>query len=177
MKIRACMLLVLSFIFLWGCSSEDQIADYSQKLNESPSVENMDHQKENQPILYNNHELGLTILETENWQVINEVKQPFNVLFENDKMKALITIISNESSFSSIKEELVESAGNVTIIEEKDSFITYISNRKESIRTLVYLYSFQEQTGIVTFITPEEDYVSNIEEIELFHSNIYFFTE
>lgn len=162
-------LIVSSFFIVSGCSQQE----------ESPVI--LDTAHENHAVVYENPKAGIRVYETPDWVVGTEVVEPLNVTFHyyptlgNQQLKAIITVISNESTFNEIKQEFLTGAGEVSIIHESDNHLAYKSERKESIRTDIYLQLDGLHTKIITFMMPLEDYEENQEQMEAFINNIEFY--
>ncbi|MBB5174652.1 hypothetical protein [Texcoconibacillus texcoconensis] len=166
------VLLILTFVGLYGCSQDD-VTKSEHAENETKSSE---QELATQEILYENTEWDIKVYETSDWMLDKEVTgESFNVTFEKDLLKAIVTIIPNEKSFDEIKQELQVGAGNVSIEEEKEDFLAFKNERKETIRTDIYLKQEGDYTGIISFMTPESDWEINQEKIETFKGNIDLF--
>lgn len=140
-----------------------------------PDVENNTEQnQEEQNYLYESEIVKLT--EAPGWQQQNNSnKNEENVMFQNGNVKAILTSVSNEKSLDEIKGELKASFGNIEVIEEAEHYLSLKSNRKERIRTDIYLNRGEEQTGILIFMTPLEEYETNQVMIEEFKQNVQYF--
>lgn len=163
MDVKKILVIILALLFLAlnGCAKEEKPKDMEQQ---------------NQAVLYENTELGLRVLKTQNWMIDEEpTTKQFNITFKNDYSKAIITVISNEKSFEEIKRELQTGAGEVSVLKETSDYLAFKSEREESIRTDIYISQRGTHTYIVTFMTPLKDYESNQESIEAFYKNVEIF--
>lgn len=135
-----------------------------------------EEQKGNQPgesVLYEN-EQGLKITNSEGWTKKEETSDPFNIRFENEQSTAIISVISNEKSVEEIKDELISGAGEITILDEGDDFVSFQTDRKESIRSDVFVERSDEESRVIIFMTPAADYEKNKAKFDEFRENIHF---
>ncbi|WP_209123999.1 hypothetical protein [Alkalihalobacillus sp. BA299] len=157
-KMMICLLSGLMIVT--GCSS-----DSTTKSEQT--------QAESEEILFENTDVGLKIYESSNWIIEQEVYvQNLNVTFQNDTLKAIVSVIPSEKTMEQIKKELQLGDGLITVLEEKDDYFSFHTNQKESIRSDLYIEQDQGKTLIVTFMSPLEDFESYLEEIEEFKGNI-----
>lgn len=133
----------------------------------------IDTQHQHQAIVYENPEVGLRVYETLNWAIDKDTtRTQSNVMFANGNLKAIITMIPNSKSFEEIKQELKIGAGKVTVITETDDYLAFQSDRQESIRTDIYISEHGGHIAIITFMTPLNDYESNLGKMESFKSSV-----
>lgn len=61
-----------------------------------------------------------------------------NVLFQNGKLKAVVTVVSNEKSLEEIKNELKKSFRSIEEIEESDHYVSFKTNRKKKVSEPIF---------------------------------------
>lgn len=146
--------ILISFLALVGCGK----AAESETTNESDTV------------LYNNPELGIRVLDTGGWVIEKETAS--SVKFTNEKIVAIISVIPKGETVGEIKQAILSSAGNITVTGEGANFISWKSERNESIHTNLYIDEKQDRNVITTFLTPNDAYEDNREIIEAFRWNV-----
>ena len=114
------------------------------------------------------YHLNNSIVETE----IQE--QPFQVLSKNGEIRAVISAIPIEKTINTIKNDLISNEELFTIIEEKDDFISFKTNQENRNHIDIFVINVEQKTWVVTFLMPEEDYETNLENLELFRQNMGF---
>ncbi|MFZ3579840.1 hypothetical protein [Virgibacillus sp. DJP39] len=170
MKNRTSVIL-LFFMILFVLGACQNGGNEGAQPNEKNNTE---QKQEEQNYLYESE--TVRVIETPGWQQQdNSSKNKENIMFQNGNVKAILTSISNEKSLDDIKSELKASFGNSEAIEEAERYLSLKSNRKESIRTDIYLNSGEEQVGILIFMTPLEDYEINQAMIEKFKQSVLYF--
>ncbi|TXC90646.1 hypothetical protein FS935_12090 [Metabacillus litoralis] len=161
------LFIILSLtLFTVGCGKEETIESTSAT---SPSKEK---QVQVKTFLYENKEKGIRIGEVKDWKFSKE--EDSNVVFQNEKLQAIITILPTKQDVKSIKRDLIVGAGDITIIEETDKTLSFHSNRKESIRTDVSISQVGEKMNIVTFVGKVDDDEVNRAKIIEFKKQIQF---
>ncbi|WNF36630.1 hypothetical protein RJD24_19780 [Bacillaceae bacterium IKA-2] len=150
--------IIISLIALVGCNKATEEDTDDQPL---PAV------------LYENPDQGVRVLKTDGWVVEKETAT--SVQFKNENIVAIISVIPNEETGAEIKQELLSAAGEITVTGEGPNYISWKSERSESIQTNVYINQKQNRNVITTFLTPLSDYENNREEIEAFrwHVELY----
>lgn len=168
-KMRSKVILVLfSTLLLLGACGTDKSQSNLEKNTEPYQTEELNFLYENQLFI---------VADTPGWTV-HQDKSPndkANVMFQNGKLRAIVTVVSNEKSLEEIKNELKASFRNVEEIEETNNYLSFKSKREESIRTEIYLNSGDGQTGILIFMTPLNDYETNQSKIIKFKNNVQYF--
>ncbi|UTW68631.1 hypothetical protein KHA80_13990 [Anaerobacillus sp. HL2] len=91
---------------------------------------------------------------------------------KNGNLVAIVTMIPKETTTDEIKTELKKGAGKVTIIEETENFLSWKSDRKESIRTEVFIEENEASKFVLTFLTPLGTYEEMKKDIEALKTNI-----
>jgi hypothetical protein len=119
---------------------------------------------------YDNPEQGIRIETIDGWSIEKETAK--SVKFTSDKIIAIISVIPREKTVSEIKKELLAGAGDVTVIGEGLNFVSWKSERQESIRTQVWVEEKADRHVIVTMMTPHELYEENQEKIEMFRESL-----
>lgn len=160
---KKAIFLFVFILILAGCSEKSPL-----------EVEADGSEKQENTILYENVEHGLMIDEVQGWSYTKEVLQPFNVSFTNDQASVIVSILSNEKTVEEMKDEILLGAGDVTIIEEDEDALSYKTNRKESVRTNLYIERTENDTRLLIFMTPFNEYEKNKEKFDRFKSNIHF---
>lgn len=160
------IILVISILLLSACGTES-----SQASLEKGNQTNDD----NSEFLYQGKNIQVT--ETPGWieNTNSSYSDEGNVVFENGKVKAIITVVSNEKSLEEIKSELKKSFANAEVIQESSDYVSLKTNRKESIRSDVYFNRGEDQTGIIIFMTPIKTHEKNKTIIEKFKNNVQYF--
>lgn len=99
-----------------------------------------------------------------------------NIMFQNGKLKAILTFVSKDKSLESIKSELKLSFGDTEIVKENENYIALLSNRKERIRTDIYfnVTNEEENIGILIFMVPSGAYETNQAKIEAFKNSVQY---
>ncbi|MFD2046652.1 hypothetical protein ACFSTA_20545 [Ornithinibacillus salinisoli] len=161
-----CIFLLL----LLGACQKDE--NKTAQLDEG---NDMEEQQEEQNYLYQDE--MVKVVDTAGWkkEQENTDDRDNNIVFKNGKVKVILTSVSNERSLDEIKRELKASFGNSEAIEETEQYLSLKTNRKDSVRTDIYLNNGTKQTGIIIFMTPLKDYETNQAIIEEFKQNIQFF--
>ncbi|MFC4410909.1 hypothetical protein ACFOZY_10820 [Chungangia koreensis] len=160
---RLSIILVILAILAAGCGKE-----------EAPQADEQKGSQSEETVLYVNPEQGIEITNGEGWTKKEEISEPFNVRFENEKATVIITMISNKKSVDEIKDELISGAGEVTILEEEDHSVSFQTKRKESIRSDVFIERSDEESRVIIFMTPAGEYENNKAKFDEFKENIHF---
>lgn len=161
------LFIILSLtLFTVGCGKEEMVESTSAT---SPSTE---EQVQVKSFLYENEEKGIRVGEVKDWKLSKE--EDSNVVFQNEKLQAIITILPNKQDVKSIKRDLIVGAGDIKIIEETDKSLSFHSNRKESIRTDIFISQVGEKMNIVTFVGKVDDDEMNRSKIVEFKEHIQF---
>ncbi|KHF38705.1 hypothetical protein [Halalkalibacter okhensis] len=161
--------LMCSLLLLGGCASAT--GSGSQEVTDIEEV--TEHE---QVVMYENSDKGIKVYELPNWEFEEQLeKDQFNVIFQSDKGKAIITVLDSIKDVEDIKNELMIGVGTSTIIEETDHYFAFESERKESIRADIYIEQQGQKVTILTFMTPLDDYEEKIESIEEFKQHIDFY--
>ena len=121
-------------------------------------------------VLYDNPELGIRVLDTDGWVIEKETAK--SVKFTNEKIVAIISVIPKGDTVGEIKQALISSAGEITVTGEGANFISWKSERNESIHTNIFIEEKQDRNVIITFLTPNDAYETNRETIEAFRWNV-----
>lgn len=164
MKKRVTALLLVCSLFFMGACQNESTSDNQVNAKEST--------QEEQKYLFESE--TVKVIETNGWKENETQSVEGNLVFENDHVKAIISEVSNEKSLEEIKAELIASLGSVEPIDDSDQHFSVKSLRKESIRTDVYLNRGEEYTGIIIFMTRNDDYDQNKSAIEKFKSHVEF---
>ncbi|WP_156290369.1 hypothetical protein [Oceanobacillus salinisoli] len=164
------MLLFFMLLLVLGACQNDGNED-----TQADGEKNTEQMQEEKNYLYESE--TVKVIETSGWQQQDSSSKygEENMIFQNGNVKAILTFVSNEKSLDEIKSELKSSFGNSEAIEETEKYLSLKSNRKESIRTDIYLNSGGEQTGILIFMAPFEEYETNQAMIEEFKKNVEYF--
>ncbi len=150
--------IILSFIALIGCSSDDVTEAKKDNGTSSTSV------------LYENPDQGVRVYKTDGWVIEKETAT--SVKFKNEKMVAIISVVPKQETIAEMKQELLAAAGKVTVTDEGPNYISWKSDRKESIHTNVFLEETKDRHVITTILMPHNVYESNREKMEAFRWNI-----
>lgn len=145
--------IIISLITLVGCGKAVE-----GETDDQPAV------------LYENPDQGVRVLEIDGWVIEKETAT--SVTFKNEKIVAIISVIPKGDTVAEIKQELLSAAGEVTVTEEGPSYISWQTERNESIHTDVYIDENQDRNVITTFLTPLDVYENNKAKIEVFRGNI-----
>jgi len=114
-----------------------------------------------------------TVFSIEGWSLEKEsTNRTLNVIFSKDQTKAIITSLSVKKSNEEIKTDLINGAGNVEIIENKDDYVSFKTKLKTSIRTDIYIKESNNQTIVVTFMTPDLNYENAKKDEEKFLNKV-----
>lgn len=146
---------ILSLIALVGCGKSAE-----QGTNEQSEAE----------VLYENPQQGVRVLATDGWVIEKETAT--SVKFKKEKIVAIISVIPKGETVAEIKQGLLTASGNVTVTGEGPNFISWKSERNESIHTNVYIDETEDRNVITTFLTPNEFFETNKEAIEAFRWNV-----
>ncbi len=152
------ILLILLLTALVGCSkatTEEVVDDILSKDGNN---------------FYDNAELGISIEAEADWVIEKETSQ--TVKFTRDDLIALVSVIPKEKTVSEIKKELLAGAGEVTVVGEGLNFIAWKTERKESIRTQVWIEEKSDRQIVVTMMTPNDSYEGNRELMDDFRETI-----
>ncbi|MFD1037826.1 hypothetical protein ACFQ3N_05305 [Virgibacillus byunsanensis] len=161
------LFFVVSFLLVACQNDGNEGTEPNDKINNEQKQEVQNYLYESKTV---------KVIQTPGWQLQdNSSKDKDNIMFQNENVKAILTSVSHEKSLDEIKSELKASFGNSDAIEEDEQYLSLKSNRKESIRTDIYLNSGEEQTGILIFMTPHEGYEINQELIKEFKQSVQFF--
>jgi len=160
---RLSVLLGILVILIAGCGNE-KAPEAQEKKGDQPD----------ESVLYINPEQGLEITNSEGWTKKEEISDPFNVRFENEKSTVIISEISIKKSVDEIKDELISSAGKVTLLNEDDNSVSFQTDRKESIRSDVFVEQSDEENRVIIFMSPAAEYEKNKVKFDEFKENIHF---
>lgn len=148
------MVLLLLFAFiLTGCGTQSETNDSNGTNNENTS-QNQSQGKEQVEYLYENEEVGLKVAQTTGWNLKTEKTEPFNIVFENGQAQSIISVIESDKSFEDLKSEFLAGAGKVSVVANEENYLSYQSNRKESMETNIYLDKKGNETIIISFVYP-----------------------
>lgn len=151
------ILLMMFLLVVVGCSkATEEVTEASQS--------------ETNVYFYDNPERGIRIEAANDWFIEKETAN--SVKFKSEKLVAIISVIPKGKTVSEIKKELMASAGDVTLNGEGLNFISWKSEREESILTNVWVEEKPERNVIVTIMTPYEIHEDNKEKIENFRESI-----
>ncbi|QOY36858.2 hypothetical protein AWH56_004170 [Anaerobacillus isosaccharinicus] len=151
------ILLMMLLLVVVGCSkATEEVTDASQLDTDA--------------YFYDNKERGIRIEAANEWFIEKETVN--SVKLKSEKLVAIISVIPKGKTVSEIKRELMASAGDVTLKGEGLNFISWKSEREESILTNVWVEEKPERNVIVTIMTPYEIYENNKEKIEAFRESI-----
>ena len=165
---RATLLFVLISLVLAlsGCGKGESASNSEPIID--PAVEEVTQRL----LLLEDEDASVRVYETPGWQLEQEAEtEQFQATFQHEKLKAIMTTVSNEMPLAEIKRDVKVGAGKVTIIEEKDDYLAFQSDRKESIRSDVFIEKGQADTLVMIFMTPVELYEGNKEHIEALRNN------
>lgn len=151
------ILLMIFLLIVVGCSKT------SEDVTESNQVETSGY-------FYDNPERGIRIEAASDWFIEKETAN--STKFKSEKLVAIISVIPKGKTVSEIKKELMANAGDVTLKGEGLNFISWKSEREESILTNVWVEEKHDRNVIVTIMTPYEIYEEKIEKIENFRESI-----
>jgi hypothetical protein len=164
--------LICSLFLIAGCSTPNS-SDNQEVAGPEGDIEEIEKE---QVIMYEHTDRGIRVYETPNWEFGEQSEgEQINVTFHSEKGKAIITVLTSNKDLDEIKQELMIGVGKSNIIEETDNYFAFQSERKESIRTDVYIDQQGQRVNILTFMTPVDDYEENIEYIKEFKRHIEFY--
>lgn len=153
---------------------EEIIADEKKESDEITNeiIEvNIDEGGEKEYI-YSNQEVGITVFENNNWFKDKEfLLETLNVTFRSDDTRAILSVFDIQKNKNDIFKEIKVGAGEVTLLDESESFLSFKTDRTESIRTNIYIKSDENYHYAITFMTLEDDYESNKGKIVTFMDN------
>ncbi|MFN7251886.1 MAG: hypothetical protein ACK4M9_13945 [Anaerobacillus sp.] len=149
--------LMISFLLLVGCGKAAEGVTEDKRLGTDSDF-------------YDNPDQGIRIKAADGW-VIEKVTAK-GIKVKNEKLVAMISVIPKGKTVSEIKKELQKAAGNVTVTGEGLNFISWQSERQESIYTGVWIEEQSNRHVIVTIMTPNELYEENKAKIEAFRESI-----
>lgn len=138
-------------------------------------VDNSELEEEPMSFFYEDPESDVRILEANEWLIEKETAT--SVKLKSKNLVAIVSVIPTEKSTSEIKQELKAGAGKITVIGEGSNFISWNTDRKESIRTNIYIDQVGDQTLIITLMTPNDEYELNKEKMEAFRENVELYTK
>ncbi len=158
------VLVLAVLLVLSACGEEPKTSE--QETKKSPTIEKY---------LYDSESVKVT--ETSGWNLKTDstTEEKVNVVFENGKLNAIVSVISNDKSLDEIKQEIKASYGQIEIMEETDTFISFLTNRKESLRADIYLTRGEQNTGILIFMTPAQQFEEKKDIMEEFQGNVQYF--
>lgn len=162
-------ILFLFFTLIISGCTEEALPDNKTEVKAVESVESEDTE-----ILYQNEEHGLTISENLEWELESEKETDnLNIVLKHNKLKAIVSSVSSANSFEDIKTDLFKGAGNVSLVQDKEDFISFESSLKDSIRTDVYFRNQDDADHyIIIFMSQASNYDDNQEKIESLLSHI-----
>jgi hypothetical protein len=166
------MIVFLSLVVLLLGACGDK-ADEADQVNEPQSGKTDQVNEPAGNVLYENNNHGLKVFEAEGWTLKKEsTADPLSVVFTNGRVDAIISVLGDDKSFQKIKEELKAASGSVQVTDEKEDSLSYRSDRKESIRTDVFLRKGDGRVFVITFMTPNASYEANAGTIHDFQKHI-----
>jgi|GEM_PF-3311240 len=136
--------LITVILLLSACGTNEEV----QEKQGSKSEENA---------LYKSD--SFTVFHVEGWSLEKEsTDKTLNVIFSKDQSKAIITSLSVEKSNEEIKNDLINGAGNVEIIVNKDDNVSFKTKLNNSIRTDIFIKKSNKHKIVITFMTPDSNY-------------------
>jgi hypothetical protein len=123
--------------------------------------------------LYKNEKAGIEIIESSNWTLDSEITtEPLNATFRQDDIKAIVSIIPSSKTLDQIKRELNLNGDFVQIIDETEESLSFKLNQTENTRSDIFVETSDGETLVLTFFTPEHDYLAKHRKIEEFRKSI-----
>lgn len=160
-------IFLLTVLVLAACKAD------KANLEKEKSTEK-EEEVNQQTIIYEDDGTGIQIFKTDGWEKETEKKTPngIHVTFSNDNINSIITVVSSAKSLEAVKNELKLGAGKIHVMNEKNNYLSFKSDRKESIQTEIFLKKEGDKIYVFTFIVPVKDYEVSKEKINSFIENI-----
>lgn len=168
--LKLTLLLCVALIILAGCSTKTT----SKEAKNSNSSLSTSSDKASHTILYQNRNLGLTLYQTDQWKKIYDkanIKET-NVVFKENKIQAIVTVVSLKNSISLIKKDLLKSVKNPKILSESNTSLDFESGMKEKMRITSNFKKKSNHIYIFSFVTPADQYGSQKSVVQTFMDNV-----
>lgn len=153
------ILILFSIYSLSGCQQGNT------KINTSKPLVN----DEEIISIYKNEDYNLRILKHSTWQVDSEsISDTLNIqLSHSNHLNAIVTTVSEQTTLSMIKSDLLAGAGEIKNFSEGSNRFSYESTLSEAIHTEVYLKKRLNYPHLlIVVMTPVKDYEKNKSYIE-----------
>jgi hypothetical protein len=126
------------------------------------------------PVLYQDKTVGLTLYQTGSWERITEKNSPksLNVTFKENKIQAIVSVVSNQNTVKSIQDDLLKSVIQPKIISQTDSSLVFESGTQDKIRVTCFLKKNGAHNYIFSFITPASSYNNQSKDIKIFMDQV-----
>lgn len=166
-KLLLLTMMITTIFTFTGCGSET-----SQQTNGDSNVQQEDQ------ILYQDSDWGVTILKTDGWTLENGPTEKFsnslNISLNNGTLKAIVSVIPKSKTIAEIKNELKVGAGNINVIDDNENHLAFSTLRTESIRSDVFINEGDKFIQMIIFMTPTDQYENNKGKIDEFKQNVQF---
>ncbi len=170
---RRVMIVILLSIVLVGCQHDDltnQAVKQTTRDGDIVQKESIDLNEAD--VFYYNKEKGLIITENAGFTFVKE--EQTTITFEKDRLKVILSVLSNEDSLSDIKTALKQSAGNITVLDETETFLSFQTVRNEPMRFDIYLTETTAHTYLTTFIAKAEYFDQQQPDMTAFNDALIF---
>ncbi len=160
--------MITCLFFLFACGQGEG--------KDATTVDNNSGQAETEAVLYEDN--VFQIAEIDGWSVDEgaTAEQEQNVIFSNGTTRLIVSMVSNKQTVDTLKKEVLSSfSKKVELIEDDENYIALLTNRKENIRGDVYFLQGSEHQLIFTYMTPEQHYQENKDQIKAFNESIKIF--
>ncbi|GEM03013.1 hypothetical protein HMI01_00010 [Halolactibacillus miurensis] len=165
-------LIILSCLYLVGCQNEAAKSEQVQQTQGGDTELIQSINQKEKGVFYFNSDKGLTLTENQGFQVIDE--ETTTVTFEKDRLKVIVSVLTNEDSSTKIKTALKQSAGDIKILNEKEEFLSFQTLRNEPMRFDIYLTKTNEVTYLKTFIIKADYFDQQQSDIHAFNDALIF---
>lgn len=166
--LKLTVLFCIASIILAGCSSQTTGKGVKNPIQSTSS------KKAPQSILYKNKNVGLTLYQTGQWRIVTDKSSSkgTNVVFKENKIQAIVSIVSSKNSISSIKKDLLKSVRNPTTLSESNTSLDFESGTKEKMRITSTFKMKGNYIYIFSFVTPVDQYDSQKSVVQAFMDKV-----
>jgi len=160
-------LIILSCLYLIGCQNQETTGEQIDATEDTEIKLKQTIEENENNVFYFNSDKGITLTESQGFQVIDE--ETTTVTFEKDRLKVIVSVLTKEDSLSEIKTALKQSAGDIHLLDESETFVSFETVRNEPMRFDIYLTETEAATYVKTFIIKAEYFDQQQADLDAFN--------
>lgn len=165
-------LIILSCLYLIGCQNQATKSEQVDATEDKALTLKQTIEESEKNVFYFNSDKGITLTENHGFQVVDE--ETTTVTFEKDRLKVIVSVLTKEDSLSEIKTALKQSAGDINVLDETETFLSFETVRNEPMRFDIYLTETEEATYVKTFIVKSEYFEQQQADHDAFNDALIF---